>query len=387
MPATRIAALSLLLTRLRLAPLAAALAWVGICGPASLQAATAAPAPLRVLIAGMAHGHVDDFLDKLKPDAMTLVGVYEPNDTTWEKYRSHPNAAHVTRYTDLARALEASHPDAVWAFSDTLDHLPIVRAAAPRGLAVIVEKPLAVSWAAADEMAQLAQRHHTLILTNYETSWYTNFAEINTLLGAEGPLGPLRQIYVQAGHAGPVKINVGPEFLDWLRDPERAGGGALFDFGCYGASLATWWLGNRAPTTVSAHTSQFDPINYPKCDDHAVLQLVYPDVQVTVVGSWHWPYSRKDAAVYGERGSAVTTDKRHYFLRSGTGAAVEQDAALKARDPLQWLAETVRAGRDPAGDPSSLESNLIVMRILEAARRSAATGRAIKLDELVSSPR
>lgn len=39
---------------------------------------------------------------------------------------------------------------------------------------------------------------------------------------------------------GPKEIGVGQEFLDWLVDPILGGGGASFDFGCYGANLFTW---------------------------------------------------------------------------------------------------------------------------------------------------
>ena len=218
----------------------------------------ASPPPLRVLLAGMAHGHAGGFFRQLDPAVMKLVGVWEPDDTIWAKYAKQPKLAGVPRFTDLTTAVARSGAEAVWAFSDTRDHLAIVRAAAPQKLAVIVEKPLAISWAAAAEMSALAEEHHSLVLTNYETSWYQSFADARAMLGADGALGPLRQIYVQAGHQGPVKINVGPEFLAWLRNPARGGGGALFDFGCYGANLATWWLGNRAPDSVSAHTSSFD---------------------------------------------------------------------------------------------------------------------------------
>lgn len=338
--------------------------------------------PLRVLLAGLAHGHAGGFLRQAEADVVNLVGVWEADDTVWEKYRKNPKLQDVHRYTDLADALARSGAEAVWAFSDTRDHLAIVRAAAPRGLAVIVEKPLAVSWAAAAEMAALARKHGTLVLTNYETSWYPSFEEVRQMLGADGPLGPLRQIYAQAGHEGPVKIRVGSEFLAWLRDPARAGGGALFDFGCYGANLATWWLGNRAPVSVSANTSRFDPVNYPDCDDHAVIQLVYPDVQVTVVGSWHWPYSRKDVALYGERGAVITTNDRSYAVRTGKTPLTNREAKTERREPLRWFADVVRRGADPVDDPSSLANNLIVMRILEAARRSAMEGRTIPLAEI-----
>ncbi len=344
--------------------------------------ATGSVPPLRVLLAGLAHGHAGGFLRQAEPEVVKLVGVWESDDTVWEKYRKNARLADVPRYADLAEALAKSGAEAVWAFSDTRDHLAIVRAAAPRKLPVIVEKPLAVSWEATAEIAALAERHGTLVLTNYETSWYPAFEEIRQMLGASGPLGPLRQIYAHAGHEGPVKIRVGPEFLAWLRDPARAGGGALFDFGCYGANLATWWLGNRAPDSVTAHTSHFDTVNYPDCDDHAVIQLVYPDLQVTVIGSWHWPYARKDVALYGETGAVITSNDHAYTLRTGKKPLESRDAQAPRRVPLSWFATTIRAGRDPVDDPSSLANNLIVMRILEAARRSAAEGRTIPLAEI-----
>lgn len=346
------------------------------------RAGESSTSPLRVLLAGLAHGHASGFLRQADPGLITLVGVWEPDDFTWERYRDNPRLSGVKRHGDLAAALSDGGAEAVWAFSDTRDHLAIVRAAAPAKLPVIVEKPLAISWADAAEMAALAERHGTLVLTNYETSWYPAFDDVKEMLAPGGPLGPLRQIFAHAGHEGPVKIRVGPEFLKWLRDPARAGGGALFDFGCYGANLATWWLGNRAPVSVSAQTWRFDPVNYPDCDDHSVIQLNYPDLHVTVVGSWHWPYNRKDVALYGENGAVVTSNDRLYTLRRGRGPVESREAAAPPRDPLRWLAGTIRAGRDPVEDPSSLANNLIVMRILEAARRSAAEGRTVPLAEI-----
>lgn len=346
---------------------------------ASAAEPSAPPKPLRVLLAGLVHGHAGGFLRQADPTTLTIVGVWERDETTWTKYQKNPKLAGVPRYTDLAEALAKSGAEAVWAFSTTQDHLPIVRASAPRKLPVIVEKPLAVSYADALEMADLSRQHGTLVLTNYETSWYPAFEDLRQMVGDAGPLGPLRQIFAHAGHEGPVNIRVGPEFLDWLRDPVRGGGGALFDFGCYGANLATWWLGNREPVSVTAHTSRFDAVNYPNCDDHAVIQLVYPDLQVTVVGSWRWPYNRKDVTLYGEKATVVTTNDTDYSFKDARKPAVARKAKAERREPLPWFAATIRAGKDPVDDPSSLANNLITMKILDAARRSASEGRAVPL--------
>lgn len=338
-------------------------------------------APLRVLIAGMAHGHVVGFLQEANPATVTIVGVWEPDNTIWAKYATEPKLAGVRHYRDLEAAVAQSGAEAVWAFSDTRTHLDIVRAAAPHHLAVIVEKPLAISWHDAREIARLCRQNGTLALTNYETSWYPAFWDVRRMI-RDGELGPVRQIDVQMGHSGPVKIGVPPEFLAWLIDPARGGAGALFDFGCYGANVATWWADNRPPVRVSAQTYTFDRADYPKCDDHAVMELSYPDHQVTVTASWHWTYNRKDAGIYGEKRAIITSDGHHYEVKNERGDSTPQGAASPDRVPLEWFAQVIRAGRDPVDDPSSLANNLITMKILEAARLSAAQHRAITLADM-----
>jgi predicted dehydrogenase len=64
-----------------------------------------------------------------------------------------------------------------------------------------------------------------------------------------------------------------------LTDPVLNGGGALNDFGCYGADLITWLLDGQKPTSVFAVTQQFKPEIYPKVEDEATIVLVYPQTQ------------------------------------------------------------------------------------------------------------
>ena len=109
------------------------------------------------------------------------------------------------------------------------------------------------------------------------------------------------------GHSGPKAINVQPEFLDWLSDPVRNGGGALFDFGCYGANLMTWMMDNQRPLAVTAVTQHFQPDVYPRVDDEATILLEYPKAQGIIQASWNWPFNRKDFEVYGDHGLAIAT--------------------------------------------------------------------------------
>jgi len=135
----------------------------------------------------------------------------------------------------------------------------------------------------------------------------------------EGALGAVRKVVVHDGHYGPKEIGVEPEFLAWLTDPKLNGGGALFDFGCYGADLMTWLMDGQRPQTVTAVTKQIKPEIYPRVDDEATIVLTYPKAQAIVQASWNWPFSRKDMEVYGQTGYVITVKNDLIRVRRGGG--------------------------------------------------------------------
>lgn len=111
--------------------------------------------------------------------------------------------------------------------------------------------------------------------------------------------------------------------------------------------------------------------------------MTYPRAQGIVQASWNWPFSRKDAYVYGEKGTVFALDSRRVRYRPGD-AEKEIDAPPPpppADEPFAYLAAVVRGGMSvgPA-DLSSLPVNLTVMEILDAARESARTGKTIRLE-------
>ena len=99
------------------------------------------------------------------------------------------------------------------------------------------------------------------MVVNYETTWYKSHGEIWKLIKEQNAAGEIRRMVAMDGHEGPKEIHVQPEFLAWLTDPVKNGGGALFDFGCYGANLMTWMMGNQRPIAVTA-TGRWLPISH-----------------------------------------------------------------------------------------------------------------------------
>jgi predicted dehydrogenase len=198
-------------------------------------------------------------------------------------------------------------------------------------------------------------------------------------------MGKIRKVVVHDGHEGPKEIGVSKEFFNWLTDPVQNGGGALMDFGCYGANLMTLLMNGEKPVSVTAVTSQFKPHIYPNVDDEATIVLNYPTAQCIIQASWNWPYSRKDMAIYGERGYIVTHDNNNMRAKGKQGTEVSYVLSPKETgtytSPFLYFADVIR-GRTkvPHHGTYSLENNMLVVKILDAARASARTGRTIVLD-------
>ncbi len=243
-----------------------------IFATALLSHAQTAPthAPLRVGIVGLVHGHVHGFLDTFQHSPeIQILGVTDPDRQLLAQAASRYGFDQGMLFTSLEEMLDKTHPKAVLVYTNTFDHRRVVEICARHGVHVMMEKPLAVSLQDALAMEKAAHEGKVHVLVNYETSWYpSNHAAYD--LVHENALGEIRKVVVHDGHYGPKEIGVEPEFLSWLTNPKLGGGGALFDFGCYGADLTTWLMDDLAhgrPASVNCHRSNTDhqARNLPVC--------------------------------------------------------------------------------------------------------------------------
>jgi predicted dehydrogenase len=350
-----------------------------------IHAQTTGKKPIRLAISGMTHGHIAFILGRKDKGDFKLVGIYEPNSDLAarlsKKYGFDPKLV----YTDQAKMLDAVKPEAVVAFGSIFEHLAVVEACAPRGIDVMVEKPLATCMTHAKRMEELAGKYHIRLLTDYETSWYPTTARSFQLVNDSNFIGDIRKVVIHDGHQGPKEIGCDKEFLEWLTDPVQNGGGALIDFGCYGSNLMTCLMKGEKPVSVTAVTRQFKPDIYPKVDDEATIILTYPKAQCIIQASWNWPFGRKDMEIYGNAGYIVTADKNNMKVRNGI-MKQERPEAVTAKDvtvytdPFDYFCE-VLLGNIKIGsyDLYSLKNNVTVVEILEAARESAQTGKTVIL--------
>ncbi len=338
-------------------------------------------APLRVALAGLVHGHAFGFFDQFQNRTdLQVVGIAEADRQLAAQFAKSYGLAPELFYSDLEEMLKKTHPQAVLAYTNTYDHRRVVEICARYGVPVMMEKPLAVSFEDARAIEKAARAGKIQVLVNYETTWYRSNQAAYDLVH-EKAIGEIRKIVVHDGHGGPREIGVGPEFLAWLTDPKLNGGGALFDFGCYGADLATWLMDGRRPDSVTAVTQQIKPDVYPRVDDEATIILTYPHAQAIVQASWNWPFSRKDMEVYGQKGYAITVGRDAVRVRLPENEETSSEAKPLEKtkeDSISYLRAVLLGGMKPEG-LSSLETNLIVTEILDAARQSAATGKTVSL--------
>jgi predicted dehydrogenase len=338
--------------------------------------------PLRVGIDGLVHTHVHGILGREKKNDIVIVGIAEPNRALAEAYSKQYGFRMDIVFSTLEEMVAKTKPQAVLAFNSIYDHLKTVEYCAPRGIHVMVEKPLAVSFAHAQKMLSLAEKNHIQLLTNYETTWYGSNALAYEMINNKKEIGDIRKIVFHTGHQGPIEIGCNPEFLEWLTDPVLNGGGAITDFGCYGANITTWMMKGETPLTVTAVTQQIKPNLYPKVDDEATILLTYPKSQVIIQASWNWPFSRKDMEVYGKDGYVFCLD-REKMKTLLPGEKEPKPIIAEAlpegrRDPFEYFSGVINGAITMQNyDLSSASNNRIVVQILEAAKASAKTGKTI----------
>ena len=342
--------------------------------------------PLKVGVISLTHTHVHWILGRPTDDKVIIVGIVESNMDLARRYTQKHGLSMDLVHTSMDELIRNTKPEAVLAFGTIYDHLEIVEKFAPLGIHVMVEKPMAVSLDHAKKMETLAKKHGIQLLTNYETTWYPTVHAAHELLNNDS-VGSLSQLIIRDGHKGPLKIGVNKEFLDWLTDPVKNGGGAITDFGCYGANIATWMMNGEKPLTVVAVTQQLQKENNPSVDDESTIILTYKNAKVTIQASWNWPIGRKDMEVYGKKGVIYADNRNELRVRISEGydGFHESKRRLNERtsphnDPFAFLAAVINKEISLTKyDLSSLENNMIVMEILDAARLSARKGRVVRL--------
>jgi predicted dehydrogenase len=339
---------------------------------------------VRFAIVGLNHDHVWGILKDIKqvPQAK-LVAIASTHPELVQKAKGLV-PADVKFYSNYVAMLDQVKPQAVIITTENDLHLAIVRECARRHIDVELEKPMATTGAGAREMERLADAAHIKLMVNYFNNWLPSYQQLDQQV-KDGKIGPIHQLVSQYGHQGPREIGTSKEFAAWLYDPVKNGGGAMMDFGCYGAALALWLKGR--PAKVFARSLKLKVRQHNAVEDDAVIVLEYPNGTAILEPSWDWPFSMERIQVFGPHGSLLALpDALLYRGTSMRASAQSPDGRpeplpslpLAESNPIAYLVDCIQHNR-PINGLLSARLNVEVNEILDAAKKSIRAAEAVPM--------
>lgn len=330
----------------------------------------------------------------LRHSSATLVAVQTQERDTGQRIARQFSVPHVLPTAEQLLAIDDL--DAVVVSTPPHMHYANAKASLQRGLHVLVEKPMTIRSAQADELVQIAQERNLQLLVS--CPWhYTRHAIQTRQLCQNGDVGEIKMISmlmtnpvsrlikgidVIPTHGGPAYIHPRPGSYS---DPGIAGGGQVYTQVSHAAAYVCYITGQR-PTEVFARFDNDHSIN----DIYDVLSIAMDQGTIVSLAST----------------GATPFSTRHFEVRVyGTKLLVVLDLWLGRMDVFDIEADRQRKIEElrreeiyPEGAPATNLVDCILgatanlspgylgadaIRIIETACESAATGRNLSCEPII----
>jgi len=256
---------------------------------------------------------------------------------------------------------------------------------------MVTEKPMAASLEQALRMASAAEKAGVALAVNWPITWSPAVRRLKELLdgGAIGDvwelkwrnpasLGPLAH---GSTHPGATVISGAvsdaEKGMEWWHQAET-GGGALLDYCCYGACLASWLL-PAPPLSAQCLTSNLFS-GYGDAEDNAAILLRFPKAIAILEASWTTVHNGIPSGpiLYGTKGTIVV-DGSNVLVYSEPGA--KAPSLIETGNPLPAGRATIAEEfmhhletGEPLHPTLAYPINLAAMAILDAGIKSAEKG-------------
>ena len=289
----------------------------------------------------------------------------------------------------LAALLARPEIQAVYIATPNAVHKEQVIAAARAGKHVLVEKPLALSAADAQEMIAACQENDVKLMAGYMMRFHAHHRRLKEMIDA-GALGQ-----VVFGRAQ-LTCWYPPMPGAWRQAPELGGGGAWMDMGSHCIDLLELWLG---PVARVAAFSRALTHAYPVDDSTTVLCEFASGAQGVVEVNFNVPddAAQNSLEIRGTRGVVVADhtigqaaggSMTAYLYDQGEYAATQERAKTIGAQPvvvepvnpyraeLEHFCDCIEHDHPPLNDGAHALHNL---KLVQAAYEAARTGRVIDI--------
>jgi predicted dehydrogenase len=345
---------------------------------------------LKVAIASFAHTHAASYASLL--GAMPDVSVLSADPDGAAAPDAGPRDAEFAAslgidYVDSYDELFAWGPDAVVVTSENALHRSLVERAAAAGAHVLCEKPLATEVADGEAMLAACEAAGVILMTAYPVRFAPSYGRLKASVEA----GRLGDVFAVLG-TNNGKIPYAQR--QWFTDAELAGGGALVDHTVHCADLIDGLTGGAEAARVHAVANRV--LHQDKgvsVETGGLVTVTYDNgLLATIDCSWSVPdngptWGGVTLQVTGTNGSVeIAPFQQHVH---GTDANGEVYLGIGDNLDAMMLAEFLTAVRAsgkpvPGVKPAVVPQpdgavGLRTLRIVDAARRSAASGQPVDL--------
>ncbi|WP_204743135.1 Gfo/Idh/MocA family protein [Pseudocnuella soli] len=264
-------------------------------------------------------------------------------------------------YSDAARLINDPEVNAVYIATPPLQHEEYTVAALRAGKPVYVEKPMAVSAAAAARMAQVAKETGLKLSVAHYRRAQPLYLKIKSLI-AEGAIGVPRLVQLQClqPHQGNLVAHTEEP---WRYNPAISGGGLLHDLAPHQLDLMLHFFG--AHEVASGYS--FNGANLYPAADTTIGQAVFPG-PVAFAGSWCFSAGQKrdECEIFGTEGSIKFSFFTHQPLVLNSGGGEQQflfNPLPHVQQPM--IQKVVDYFLDTSENPCSAEDGVTVMQMIE----------------------
>ena len=199
------------------------------------------------------------------------------------------NFPSVEAVSDHERIFADPEVEAVVIATPAETHFALAKEALLAGKHVFVEKPMATRLSDVDELGELAEERHLVLMVGHTFIYNAAVRYVKKLLDA-GELGEIRYIYSQRLNLGRIRSDID----------------ALWNFAPHDVSIIQYWLGDPEPLSVSRRGMDFIQSGV---DDVVFLNITYPGkIMANVHVSWLDPQKVRKMIVVGSRKMVVYDD-------------------------------------------------------------------------------
>lgn len=280
------------------------------------------------------------------------------------------------RFSDYNEMLENTELDAVIIATPTNTHKEIAIDCLNAGKDVLVEKPLARTFAEAKAVVDVAKKNKKKLMVGMNLRYRPDTMLLRSIVSS-GEIG--EPFYAKCGW---VRRQSSEE--KWFTQKEEAGGGVIIDLGIHLLDLALWLMNYPEVNSVSCKTFQH---NTKSVEDTAISFIKFKnDSLINIEVSWSMPTDKDHffLSVFGTKGS-FTLSPLHVYKRINneildlTPAQVDNSTTLFKKSYLNELKSFVGAvkGLNPVLSPG--DEALERMKIIEAMYQSANKDQEVKL--------